>query len=117
MTALWERMACAFAELAETKEPDGEGGWNVIVAESREFAATLATNSKGEHEQGGAPASSATFTLTAKTGVCPAFGRKFKRVSDGAVFKVTSNANDAKTPEVATFAFEQVACERVSGDE
>lgn len=117
MTALWKRMVCAFAELSETKEPDGEGGWNVTVAETREFDAALATTSKGEHEQGGAPASSAAFTLTAEIGDCPKFGHKFKRVSDGAVFKATSNPIDARTPAVATFSFEQVTCERVSGDE
>lgn len=117
MTALWQRMRAAFVELAETRKPDGEGGWNVSVAESRPFSATLAAVSKGEHEQGGAPAGSATFTLTAKLGDCPKFGRRFKRVSDGAVFRVTSNPTDMRTPTPASFQFEQAACERVSGDE
>ena len=36
----------------------------------------------------------------------------FKRLSDGAIFRVTSNATDSKTPKVATFNFGQVTAER-----
>ena len=39
------------------------------------------------------------------------FGDVFKRVSDGQVFRVTSNGDDGAAPECATFAFYQSTAE------
>lgn len=36
----------------------------------------------------------------------------FRRVKDGATFRVTSNAHDSRTPDVATFSFSMVTAER-----
>ena len=52
------------------------------------------------------------YTVTTPTGVGLEFHDVFRRDSDGATFRATSNAIDSRPPEAATFAFEQVNAER-----
>ena len=52
------------------------------------------------------------YTVTVDKGLKLRYYDVFKRLSDGAVFRVTSNITDSETPRVATFAFGQVTAER-----
>ena len=51
------------------------------------------------------------YTVTTSKNARLDFHDVFKRVSDGQVFRVTSNADDMQTPQVASFSFWQVSAE------
>lgn len=52
------------------------------------------------------------YTVTTGKAVQLDFHDVFRRDSDGAIFRVTSNATDSRTPGVASFQFGQVTAER-----
>jgi hypothetical protein len=50
--------------------------------------------------------------LTVDKGIDLDFHDVFKRVKDGAVFRVTSNVTDSETPSIASFQIGQVTAEK-----
>ena len=51
------------------------------------------------------------YTITVYKGMPLQFHDVFRRLSDGAVFRVTSNVTDSQTPKRASFQFGQVTAE------
>lgn len=52
------------------------------------------------------------YTVTVDKGLSLQYHDVFRRQSDGAVFRITSNIDDSETPSVATFQIGQVTAER-----
>jgi hypothetical protein len=52
------------------------------------------------------------YTVTVDKGIELDFHDVFKRVKDGAIFRVTSNISDSETPTVSSFQIGQVTAER-----
>lgn len=76
--------------------------FRAAIVKDRELAARVA-------EKEGV---TAVYTVTTEPGARLKYHDVFKRVSDGQIFRVTTNAKDGETPKDATFAFEQVNAER-----
>ncbi len=92
--------------------PDGIGGFVYEWTEGAHFEAAIVKNNTmqatiAEHE-----GVTELYTLTFAKNLPLEFHDVLKRVSDGAVFRVTSNPSDSSTPSVATFQFAQVSAER-----
>lgn len=97
--------------LEKKRVPDGEGGFTTEWTDGVQFDAAIvldnSTLAKIAQKQG----VTNLYTVTTSPNAHLDFHDVFRRVSDGQVFRVTSNGDDRKTPSVASFQFEQVSAE------
>nr|DAG68644.1 MAG TPA: head closure knob [Caudoviricetes sp.]DAV00919.1 MAG TPA: head closure knob [Caudoviricetes sp.] len=90
---------------------DGEGGWTTTWVDGAAFDAAIVRDTTLAARVAEKEGVSNVYTVTTDTNARLEFHDVFKRVSDGQVFRVTSNGDDMRTPDVATFSFEQVSAE------
>lgn len=90
---------------------DGEGGFTTEWTEGAEFMAAIVRNSTMEVRIAEQEGFTNAYTVTTSKNAQLDFHDVFRRVSDGQVFRVTSNADDMQTPSVASFSFWQVSAE------
>lgn len=109
MSHLWEQMQVPCALMERTRVGDGEGGFVTKWAPTARFEAAIVKDTSTAARVAEKEGVKNVYTVTSKAGL--GFGDVFKRVSDGQVFRVTSNADDGKTPSMATFQFGQCAAE------
>lgn len=95
----------------KAKVSDGEGGIKVEWQEGAEFDAAIVKDTSLEARIAEKEGLTNTYTVTTSPNAALEFHDVFKRVCDGQVFRVTSNGDDMKTPDAATFQFEQVSAE------
>lgn len=92
--------------------PNGQGGTRTEYVEGAEFLAAITKNKTLEAVRAEKEGVTELYLVTTEKGVGLDFGETFKRKSDGAKFRVTSNAKDSETPKAASFTFERVRAER-----
>lgn len=97
--------------MEKVRVSDGEGGGNVTWSEGVEFMAAIVRDTTLTARVAEKDGITNVYTVTTGTNSKLEFHDVFKRVSDGQVFRVTSNADDTRTPKVASFQFEQVNAE------
>lgn len=90
---------------------DGEGGFTTGWQEGAAFKAAIVHDTSLEARVAEKDGLTNTYTVTTETNAALDFHDVFKRVSDGQVFRVTSNGDDKRTPSVASFSFSQVTAE------
>ena len=112
MSALFETMMTKCVMIEKKRTPDGQGGTTVKWSEGAAFMAAVTKDTTLAAVVAEKQGVTEVYTVTTKPGVGLEFHEVFKRLEDGAVFRVTSNAIDSKPPKGATFAFEQVRAER-----
>lgn len=106
MTRLWERMATECVRMLPTRLSDGEGGSHTVWADDGSpFGAAIVRNSSAVERVAEAGGEAAGYTVTSNASV--EFGGVFRRLSDGACFRVTSHAADVAAPAPASFSFHQ----------
>ena len=98
--------------LEKKRLPDGQGGFTTGWTDAGPFMAAVIKDSTLAARVAEKQGVTEVYTVTTPTGVGLEFHDVFRRDSDGATFRVTSNARDSRPPAVATFAFEQVNAER-----
>lgn len=98
--------------LTKKRVPDGQGGFEAIWTDGDEFDAAIVKDRSLQARVAEKQGVSSVYTITTARGVALEYHEVFRRVSDGATFRVTSDYTDSKPPNVATFDFEQVAAER-----
>lgn len=91
---------------------DGLGGFIRSWVEGATFQAAIVKDSTMEARVAEKQGVTELYTVTVSKTLEIDYHDVFKRKSDGAVFRVTSNVTDSKTPSVATFQFGQVTAER-----
>lgn len=92
--------------------PDGMGGIVRVWAEGAPFRAAIVKDITLAARVAEKEGVTELYTVTVDKGIELDYHDVFKRVSDGAVFRVTSNVTDSKTPSVASFQIGQVTAER-----
>lgn len=92
--------------------PDGVGGFKRDWVEGAAFKGALVKNASTEAVIAERQGIAEIFTFTFDKSLPIGYHDVFKRRSDGAVFRSTSDPTDSKTPKVATFQFAQVTAER-----
>ena len=114
--SLWRDMQerCTLLELRRV--PDGEGGFAREWADGPEFDAAVTLNTSAEERVAEQQGADRTYTVTTEAELL-GFNDRFRRNSDGQVFRVTSYGADGKTPWMATFAFAQCTAEAVRDGE
>lgn len=90
---------------------DGEGGWTTTWVEGAAFDAAIVRDTALAARVAEKEGVSNVYTVTTGTDARLGFHDVFKRVGDGQVFRVASDGDDMRTPDAATFSFEQVSAE------
>ena len=98
--------------LEKKRVPDGLGGFEASWADGDEFDAAIVKDKSLQARVAEKQGVSSVYTITTAQGVALEYHEVFRRVSDGAIFRVTSDYTDSRPPDVATFDFEQVTAER-----
>jgi hypothetical protein len=100
--------------LDKKRVPDGEGGFVVEWTESAEFDATIAFDSSVEARIGAKSGVTSLYTVTLPRGVALEYHDVFRRISDGKIFRVTSDGDDKATPKGAGLDIRAVSAEEWS---
>ena len=99
-------------DAGKKRVPDGLGGFETSWADGDEFDAAIVKDQSLQARTAEKQGVSSVYTITTARGVALEYHEVFRRVSDGAIFRVTSDYTDSRPPDVATFDFEQVTAER-----
>lgn len=97
--------------MEKTHTPDGEGGFITTWVEGAQFGAAVVYNSSLQARVAEKQGVTNLYTVTTDKNASLEYHDVFKRISDGKIFRVTSDGDDAKTPDVASFDFSQVSAE------
>lgn len=91
---------------------DGLGGFITEWVDGAEFRAAVVKDSTMAARVAEKQGVTELYTVTVDKGLSLQYHDVFRRQSDGAVFRVTSNIVDSETPSVATFQIGRVTAER-----
>lgn len=100
---------CVF--LDKVKAPDGEGGFINEWVEGVRFKCAITFDNSIEARIGQKSGVTSVYTITAPKGVVLDYHDVIKRLSDGKIFRITSDGDDKFTPESASFQVIQVTAE------
>ena len=93
------------------REPDGEGGFITNWVESVIFQAAITFDTSMESRIGEKQGVSSRYTVTTNKAAKLDYHDIIKRLSDGKIFRITSDGDDKQTPKSASFQFLQVTAE------
>ena len=111
--SLVESMMTECVLMRQDRVPDGEGGFtNSEWKDVGTFQAAIVHDNSTLARIAEKEGVTSTFTITTRRGVGLAFHDVFRRVSDDAVFRVSSFPDDRKSPAVSTINMEQCSAER-----
>lgn len=92
--------------------PDGYGGRIETWVESDfDFDAAIVFNTSIEARRAEAEGVTSLYTVTTERSIVLEYHEVFKRMSDGKIFRVTSDGDDSFTPKSATLDMRQVTAE------
>lgn len=102
--------ACVLME--KKREPDGAGGWITEWTEGAEFDAAIVLDTSMQSRVAEKEGVTSVYTVSTRRSTPLSFHDVFKRLSDGTVFRATSNGEDKQSPAVGTLDMCQVTAER-----
>lgn len=91
---------------------DGMGGFVYEWTDGATFSAAIIKDNSIEARTAEKQGVTELYTVTVDKGTPLAYHDVFRRDSDGATFRVTSNIKDSETPARASFQIGQVTAER-----
>lgn len=97
--------------MEKTRQPDGEGGFITNWTEGAEFVAAITFDTSIEARTAMQQGVTSVYTVTTRKNVMLEYHDVFKRLSDGKIFRVTSDGDDKFTPESASLNMRQVTAE------
>lgn len=98
-------------------ESDGYGGIEITYTDGAKIKAALTFDSSNEAKIAEAMGATSTYTVTVRKDIELDYHTILRRESDGAIFRLTSNSDDRKTPESAALNMRQYSAERWKLDE
>lgn len=97
--------------LEKQRVSDGEGGWVTTWQPGALFRAAVVCDQSMQARTAEKQGVTSLYTVTCEVNAHLEYHDVFKRLPDGKIFRVTSDGDDVKTPERATFQFSQVTAE------
>lgn len=91
---------------------DGMGGFVPIWTEGAQFYAVIRKDNAPEEIVAQQQGAAETFTVIVDKSVPLEYHDVFKRLTDGAVFRLTSNTKDDAAPSRSTVPIAKAKCER-----
>lgn len=110
MSLLNQAMRDAVCLVPESRT-DGEGGSVSVWTEKETFSAAIVRIRSSETETGDKKTPSERYTVTVPKTVRLMYHDVFRRKSDGKVFRVTSDGDEAETPDSSPLSVRQVTAE------
>lgn len=110
MNFLYENFMEPCVLIERVRIPSEEGGWDIMYQEGLEFSAAVVQQSSTLAQIAEAQGVTSTYNVYTSTENALEFHDTFKRKSDGATFRVTSE--EKETPDVASFSFAKVTAEK-----
>lgn len=95
----------------KTTRSDGRSGFITTWIDGAEFDAACVFDSSMQARAAEAAGVKALYTITTAKNVNLQYHDVFRRLSDGKIFRVTSDGDDKKTPASATLNMRQVTAE------
>lgn len=93
---------------------DGYGGYTVVWNEGATFKAAITFDTSMQARTAEKAGVSSLYTVTITRALMLEYHDVFKRVSDGKIFRVTSDGDDKFTPSIAGLDMRQVTAEEYS---
>ncbi len=106
------RTTCIFLE--KTRVSDDAGGFITKWTEGAEFPAVVTFSTSVEARIAEKQGVTSLYTVTTDKNLTLDYHDVFKRISDGKIFRVTSDGDDKATPERSTLNMRQVTAEEWS---
>lgn len=100
-----------FLMMDKTTGPDGYGGFRPSWKEGAGFNAAATLDTSVEARVGAVQGVTSLYTITTSRAINLQYHDICKRVSDGKIFRVTSDGDDKKTPKPAGLDMRQVTAE------
>lgn len=95
----------------KTTEPDGYGGEIKRWVDGAPFSAAIVFDNSMQARTAQAQGVSSLYTVTTRKNKQLEYHDVFRRLSDGKIFRVTSDGDDKYTPDTATLNMRQVTAE------
>lgn len=108
---LYEAMMEDMRFKEKRRVPDGLGGWNVVWTDGAEFRANIDKTSTLDALIAEKEGITELYTITVNRDVPLEFHDIIERVSDGQIFRITSNVTDSKSPVFSAVDMGQVRAE------
>lgn len=100
--------------LDKKTQADGYGGYETVWTEGAEIQAAIVLDTSIQARMAEKQGVTALYTVTTSKALNLQYHDVFKRLSDGKVFRVTSDGDDKKTPASASLNMRQVSAEEWS---
>ena len=100
-----------FVALNKISEPDGQGGMNWYLTEGAPFRAAIRTVSSTDAEIAYRSGTKTIFRITTPLSVALEQNDFVLRLRDNRQYRITGNAVDNTTPDVATLQYRHVTAE------
>ncbi len=100
-----------FCFVEKHRENDGVGGFIYVWTEGIEFQANARFDSSMQAKIAQAQGVKSLYTITTRKDLILEHLEVIKRISDGKLFRITSNGEDNKTPNSAALNMRQVSAE------
>lgn len=100
-----------FVMMDKRTSKDGYGGTRTTYEEGAEFDATAVFDTSMQARIGGVQGVTSLYTITTGRAMTLEYHDVCKRLSDGKIFRVTSDGDDKKTPRSAGIDMRQVTAE------
>lgn len=89
--------------MEKVRSPDGEGGFIIEWSEGAEFRASITFDASMQARIADKQGVSSLYTVTTSKNAALEYHDVIKRLSDGKVFRITSDGDDKRTPTRAVF--------------
>ena len=110
--SLINKMMDACVIMNRMKESDGEGGFITRWQDGAEILVAIVNDTSMSARIAEQEGVTSTYTLTTSRSNALEYHDVIKRLSDGKIFRVTSDGNDVKSPAVSSLDMSQVSAER-----
>lgn len=97
--------------MEKTRQPDGEGGFITEWVDGVAFEAAITFDTSMESRIAEKQGVTSRYTITTNKNAKLEFHDVIRRLSDGKVFRISSDGDDVQTPKRASFQFLQVTAE------
>lgn len=97
--------------LVKDKQSDGEGGFITNWRDSVEFECAITFDTSIESRIAEKQGVTSRYTITTNKNAKLEYHDVIRRLSDGKIFRITSDSDDKQTPKSASFQFLQVTAE------
>lgn len=101
----------SFRYVNKSRLSDGEGGITTVWTDGAEFMANVRHDNSTQSKIAEKMGVTSLYTVTTKKDICLLYHEVIKRISDGKIFRITSDGTDNKTPDSAVLNMRQVSAE------